>query len=54
MSYILKLKSNSTGQLLYFFGAQHTNDPNHPQFTALKKLWGEFLNVEGGGKGSAG
>ena len=42
---ILKFGPNSLGQVLYFFGAQHTNDPNHPQFAALKELWGEFLNV---------
>ena len=40
---ILKLGPNSMGQILYFFGAQHANDPSDSQFTQLKNLWAEFI-----------
>lgn len=40
---ILKLGPNSTGQILYFFGARHANDPSDPQFTQLENLWSEFI-----------
>lgn len=41
----LKLGPNPTGQILYFFGARHTNNPADAQFNHLKKFWDEFLNL---------
>ncbi len=31
-------------QVLYYFGASHSNDPADPQFIQLKDFWSEFLN----------
>lgn len=44
----LKLGPNSNGQILYFFGARHGNDPTDAQFSQLKELWSDFLNVAKG------
>lgn len=41
----LILGPNPTGQVLYFFGARHTNDPTNIQFNYLKQFWDEFLNI---------
>ncbi len=41
---ILKIGPNSNHQVLYFFGARHTNNNNDVQFGRLKKFWDEFLN----------
>lgn len=42
---ILKLGPNTVGQVLYFFGARHTNDPSDEQFVYIKKFFEEFLSV---------
>lgn len=34
----------SKDQLLYYFGSNHSNDPNHPQFSLLREKWGEFIS----------
>ncbi|MDP2642044.1 MAG: hypothetical protein Q8P21_02015 [bacterium] len=47
---ILRLKSTSGGQILYFFGAKHTNDLTDTQFSYLKQLWEEFFAAAKGGK----
>jgi hypothetical protein len=39
--YIVELQIGK-GALLYF-GAQHTNDPKHPQIAQIEKLWREFM-----------
>ncbi len=39
-----KLGPTSNNQVLYFFGVSHTNNPKHPQFEQIQKLWTEFLN----------
>ncbi len=44
-SYILKLGPTPDGQVLYFFGAQHSNNPANPQFAKLKDFWNEFLST---------
>jgi len=31
------------GQYLYYFGARHSFDPEHPQFPKLKMFWQDFL-----------
>jgi len=49
-NYVLKLNSDLTGQILYFFGAKHTNNPNDAQFNHLKKLFEEFLKIAKGEK----
>ncbi|MGH9937415.1 MAG: hypothetical protein ACREAM_14305, partial [Blastocatellia bacterium] len=38
--YIVELQIDK-GALLYF-GAQHTNDPKHPQIAQIEKLWRQF------------
>lgn len=45
---VLKLGPNNSGQVLYFFGARHTNDPVDTQFSYLKKSFSEFMSI---GKG---
>lgn len=30
-------------QILYYFGAEHTKDPTHPQFKLMEEKWQEFL-----------
>lgn len=40
---ILKLQSKSSPQVLYFFGAKHTNNPDEEQFKKMESLWTEFL-----------
>ncbi len=42
---IFKIGPTPTGQVLYFFGARHTNDPGDTQFAELKRFWDEFLNI---------
>ena len=42
---VLKLGPNTNGQILYFFGARHTNDPADHQFESLKEVFYEFLKV---------
>ena len=44
---ILKLGPGAKDQIIYFFGAYHTNNPEDPQFDNLKKIWGEFLLKSG-------
>ena len=34
----------SKNQLLYYFGSNHSHDPNHPQFNLLKEKWSEFIS----------
>jgi hypothetical protein len=36
--------TESNGQILYYFGAEHSKDVLHPQFEILKEKWREFLN----------
>lgn len=43
-NHILKLGLNASNQILYFFGARHTNDPSDTQFDQIKQLWNEFAN----------
>jgi len=31
------------GQLLYYFGANHSHDPSNEQFPILREFWGKFL-----------
>jgi hypothetical protein len=38
--YVLRLET-PPGELL-MFGAQHTNDPSHPQLREIERLWREF------------
>jgi len=38
----LKLERN--GQVLYYFGSNHSHDPTNKQYPLLKDLWKEFLN----------
>lgn len=40
----------SSGQVLYYFGAEHKKDPRHPQFELLQEKWKEFLQKTFGGK----
>lgn len=40
--YLYRLESK--GQLLYYFGAQHSRDPEHPQYKLLVEKWGEFIH----------
>lgn len=40
--YILK----RSGTTLYYFGAQHTREINHPQFELLNTFWKKFLEFE--------
>jgi len=42
---ILKLGPTLNSQILYLFGANHSNNPNDSQFTQLQQLWNEFLSV---------
>lgn len=42
----------SKDQGLYYFGSNHSNDPNHPQFSLLKEKWGEFISKTKGEKRS--
>ncbi|HSX33592.1 MAG TPA: hypothetical protein VLF91_04620 [Candidatus Saccharimonadales bacterium] len=32
-----------TGQSLLFYGAEHTNDLDHPQFADIERRWGQFI-----------
>ncbi|KKR46018.1 MAG: hypothetical protein A3C63_00510 [Candidatus Zambryskibacteria bacterium RIFCSPHIGHO2_02_FULL_39_82] len=34
----------SGGRLTYYFGSNHSHDPNHPQFNLLRKKWNEFTS----------
>ncbi|OHA79923.1 MAG: hypothetical protein A2747_01745 [Candidatus Yonathbacteria bacterium RIFCSPHIGHO2_01_FULL_44_41] len=40
----------SSDQVLYYFGAEHKKDPNHPQFERLQNDWNEFLQKTSGTK----
>ncbi|PIR88643.1 MAG: hypothetical protein COU09_01155 [Candidatus Harrisonbacteria bacterium CG10_big_fil_rev_8_21_14_0_10_44_23] len=42
---VLRLGPNSVGQVLYFFGAVHTNKYTDIQFKNLRKFWDKFLSV---------
>ncbi len=42
---VLKIGPNENNQSLYFFGANHSNDPSDSQFIQLQKFWAEFLDV---------
>lgn len=44
-SSILKLGPISNDQILYLFGARHSNNPTDSQFIQLQQLWAEFINV---------
>lgn len=39
----IKLGPTINGQVLYFFGAVHGNDPSDHQFEYLKEFWDEFI-----------
>jgi len=39
--YILRIDTNATGSLLYY-GASHTNDPDHPQIADITSQWDAF------------
>lgn len=41
---MLKLGPNPKGQVIYFFGARHTNNPKDVQFIQLKNFWDDFLS----------
>jgi hypothetical protein len=45
---ILKVRSRYENQILYFFGAYHTNNIDDPQFRELKNIWDEFMSVSRG------
>lgn len=34
----------SKNQSIYYFGSNHSHDPNHPQFNLLKEKWNEFID----------
>lgn len=38
--YLFKIEKN--GQVLYYFGSNHSYDPKNEQYVALKKYWSEF------------
>lgn len=40
----------SANQVLYYFGAEHKKDPEHPQFELLNVKWQDFLTKTRGGK----
>ncbi len=35
------------GKVLYYFGANHSSDPNNHQYPALREYWKKFLKVSG-------
>jgi hypothetical protein len=35
------------GQILYYFGANHSHDPKNEQYPELRKFWEDFLNKTG-------
>ncbi len=39
--YVLQIQSSSTGSLLYF-GAEHSRDSKHSQFSEIERYWHEF------------
>lgn len=41
-------KLNRSDKCLFYFGANHSCDPNHPQFAQLEIFWQEFLNITNG------
>lgn len=45
---ILKVGPNTLGQILFFFGARHTNDPTDAQFDQLRRQWDEFMSSSKG------
>lgn len=47
---MLKLGPNPNGQVLYFFGARHTNDSKDEQFAYIQNFFEEFLSVAKGTK----
>ena len=42
---IFRFGPNPAGQVLYFFGAIHTNNPTDVQFNRLKQSWNEFGDI---------
>lgn len=36
--------SRSKDRLIYYFGSNHSHNPNHSQFNLLKKKWSNFLS----------
>lgn len=44
--YLFSLKKNN--QHIYYFGANHSRDPNDIQFPMLEQFWQNFLDVTGG------
>ncbi len=42
---VLKIGPSPAGQVLYFFGIRHTNNPADAQFSHLEQLWKEFLDI---------
>ena len=36
-------KIAKSGQLIYYCGERHTNDPKHPEWVQIKKFWDEFV-----------
>lgn len=47
---VLKINLNTTGQVLYFFGAKHSNDPRDSQFDSLKETFDDFIRIAKGEK----
>lgn len=45
---ILRFGPKEKGQLLYFFGARHTNDADDVQFEVMRETWEEFRNTSNG------
>ncbi|MCK9351460.1 MAG: hypothetical protein WCT49_04130 [Candidatus Paceibacterota bacterium] len=44
--YCFEIEKNE--QLLYYFGANHSHDPNNEQFPVLREFWGKFMDKTGG------
>lgn len=45
---VLDLGPTVRGQILYFFGARHSNNPNDAQFGQLRQSWTSFLKAATG------
>lgn len=41
----IKLGPTPQGQILFFFGMRHSNNPLDKQFSQLQQLWNEFLDT---------
>jgi len=41
----ITFKINKNSQHLFYFGSNHTFDPNHPQFKQIKEFFDEFIKL---------